>query len=66
MDDPIDFEFKRTINLLHHRHYSGKPWWQGAGIDLDLKDLQANCTSAVSENIRLLNDKNHDHPEAWR
>jgi hypothetical protein len=64
--DSIDSEFVGIINYCIIAIIQAKLEGKEAGIDLNIKELELMYDQAVSENIELLGQKNHDYAEAWR
>jgi len=66
VNDPIESEFIGIINYCIIAVIQARLDGKEEGIDLDIKTLEEMYNEAVSENIDLLGQKNHDYSEAWR
>jgi hypothetical protein len=64
--DSIDSEFVGIINYCIIAIIQAELEGKEASIDLNIKELELMYDQAVSENIELLGQKNHDYAEAWR
>jgi len=66
VNDSIDSEFTGIINYCIIAIIQAKLEGKEAGINLNFKELETMYDEAVSENVELLGQKNHDYAEAWR
>jgi len=66
VNDSIDSEFTGIINYCIIAIIQARLEGKEAGINLNFKELETMYDEAVSENVELLGQKNHDYAEAWR
>lgn len=66
VNDSIDSEFTGIINYCIIAIIQARLEGKEAGVNLNFKELETMYDEAVSENVELLGQKNHDYAEAWR